>query len=297
MTISADEHTNVIVKESAGSLGFHAYNYRLDLTNAVSLVTDKQTTFQFGQNYMAPVLDSSGNPVVNADGTISTVGGHTLPDRATRDVRNVTITVSGTWNGGRPVVVFDDYTGVTRPYTQIQTWDAGTKTLTLTLTMNGVCNFNVKVDGPGATFLPTTGWTVKYVDSQETSGENGAATNVLDGDKTTIWHTRYTGAVPVPVPPHEIRIDMGSSKTIAGFAYLPRQDGSINGRVGQYEFYVSSDGTTWGSPVATGTFADDSSRKTVGFPPTATRYIRFRALTAVDGGPYTTCATLSVIGS
>ncbi|MCX4785156.1 MULTISPECIES: DUF6461 domain-containing protein [unclassified Streptomyces] len=109
------------------------------------------------------------------------------------------------------------------------------------------------------------------------------------------WGT--TPDEPVPVPPHEIRIDMGSSKTIAGFAYLPRQDGSINGRVGQYEFYVSSDGTTWGSPVATGTFADDSSRKTVGFPPTATRYIRFRALTAVDGGPYTTCATLSVIGS
>jgi hypothetical protein len=146
VTISSAEHTSVIVQENATSLGFHVYNYRLNLTNALSTVVDKSTTFDFGQNYMAPVLDSAGNPVVNPDGSVPTVGGFTLPDRTFRDVRNVTIAIVGTWNGGQPVVVFDDYVGQTRPYTQTQTWNGSTHTLVLSLTMNGMCNFNIKVN-------------------------------------------------------------------------------------------------------------------------------------------------------
>ncbi|MFI6059718.1 hypothetical protein [Streptomyces sp. NPDC051286] len=40
-------------------------------------------------------------PLVNADSSITTVGGKTLPGRSARDVRNVTLTVVGTWKGGR----------------------------------------------------------------------------------------------------------------------------------------------------------------------------------------------------
>jgi len=41
--------------------------------------------------------------------------------------------------------------------------------------------------------------------------------------------------------------------SISGFRYLPREDGSTNGCIGQYEFYVSLDGVNWGTVVATGT--------------------------------------------
>ncbi|MFE1902289.1 discoidin domain-containing protein [Streptomyces gardneri] len=296
VTISSDEHTNVIVQENPSNLGVHVFNYRLDLTNALSLVTDQASTVAFGQNFMAPRLDSAGDPVVNADGSIPTAGGKTLPDRSSRDVRNVTLTIVGTWKGGRPNVVFDDYQGMTRPYTQSQNWDPATRTLVLSLTMNGTAHFNVQLDGGGPRVLPRTGWTVAYTDSEEVAAENARAANVLDGTMGTFWHTRWSNVSPAPACPHEIQLDMKASHAVSGFSYLPRQDSYTYGTVGRYEFYVSADGATWGSPVATGTFASDKTLKTVNFPVTSGRYVRFRALSEINGNPWTSCAELNVIG-
>ncbi|MGW8359556.1 discoidin domain-containing protein [Streptomyces wedmorensis] len=296
VTISSDEHTSVVIQENPSNLGVHVFNYRLNLTDAMSQVTDQLSTVAFGQNYMAPRLDAAGNPIVNADGSITTVGNRTLPDRTSRDVRDVTLTIVGTWNGGQPRVVFDDYAGMTRPYTKAQTWDAATSTLVLTLTMNGTSHFNVQINGGGPHVLPRAGWTVKHVDSQELSAENDPATHVLDGNMSTFWHTQWTNVSPTSSHPHEIQLDMQSAHTVSGFTYLPRQDGSRNGWVGAYEFYVSADGTNWGSAVATGTFATDATLKTIRFPAVSGRYVRFRALSEVNGNPWTSCADLTVIG-
>ncbi|MFE3450782.1 discoidin domain-containing protein [Nonomuraea sp. NPDC059194] len=296
VTISADEHTSLIIQENPSNLGVHVFNYRLNLTDAISQVTDKATTVAFGQNYMAPKLDSAGNPIVNADGSITTVGNRTLPDRTSRDLRDVTLTIVGTWNGGRPRVVFDDYPGMSRPYTNTQTWDPTTKTLVLTITLNGTSHFNVQINGGGPHVLPRTGWTVKYVSSEELTGENDPGTNVLDGNMSTFWHTRWTGAAPTPTYPHEIQLDMQAARSVSGFTYLPRQDGSTNGWIGGYEFYVSADGMNWGSALATGTFATDATLKTIRFPAVAGRYVRFRALSEVNGNPWASCADLTVIG-
>ncbi len=143
--------------------------------------------------------------------------------------------------------------------------------------------------------LARTGWRVVYVDSQETVGENGAATNTLDGHNDTIWHTQWQSAQP-PCP-HEIQVDLGSSSNVSGFRYLPRQDNSANGRVGNYEFYVSTDGVNWGTPVTTGTFANDATEKQVTFSGKTGRYVRLRALTAANGGAYTSMAELNVLGA
>ena len=89
---------------------------------------------------------------------------------------------------------------------------------------------------------------------------------------------------------------MTASHSVSGFTYLPRQDGGNHGWVGQYEFYVSADGTNWGTAVATGTFANDNTLKTVNFTAATGRYVRFRALTEVNGNPWTSCAELNVIG-
>lgn len=137
-------------------------------------------------------------------------------------------------------------------------------------------------------------WTLHYVDSQETVGENGAAINAFDGNINTFWHSKWYGGSNAQ--PHEIQINLGEPKDIGGFKYLPRQDGGANGRVGLYEFYVSTDGSTWGSPVGTGTFANSASEKTVTFgTQTSKQYVRLKSLTEVNGNPWTSMSEINLI--
>ena len=77
--------------------------------------------------------------------------------------------------------------------------------------------------------IPQVGWTLKSVDSEETSSLDGAATNAFDGDVSTFWHTQLQGSNPRP--PHRIDIDLGAVHDLDGFRYLPRQDGGVDGRV------------------------------------------------------------------
>ena len=83
----------------------------------------------------------------------------------------------------------------------------------------------------------------------------------FDGNSPTIWHTQYCPSV-TPLP-HEMQVDMGSSVPITGFRYLPRQDGCVHGRIGQFEFYATNDLSNWGNPLVTGTFANDVTLKQV----------------------------------
>lgn len=147
----------------------------------------------------------------------------------------------------------------------------------------------------GAGWISKSGWVLKYADSQELVGENGAAQNAFDGNATTFWHTEWWASNPLP--PHEIQINLGQQYLLEAFRYLPRQDGSPNGRIKQYEFYVSTDGVTWGSAVASGTFANDASEKTVTFTPKAGRFVRLRALSEVNNQPWTSMAELSLLGT
>ncbi len=140
--------------------------------------------------------------------------------------------------------------------------------------------------------IPRTMWTVKYVDNQQA----GAAANAFDGNNATMWSQKWTD--PIPPLPHEIQIDLGMLYDVQGFRYLPRQDGIANGRIGQYEFYVSSDGVNWGTPVATGTFADTAAEKEVIFTTKTGRFIRLRALTeAGNRCQQSVVAELNVLGT
>ena len=136
--------------------------------------------------------------------------------------------------------------------------------------------------------LSRVGWTVA-VDGQELVGENGAAANVIDDDPTTYWHSRWTSTV-APMP-HWLTIDMKTPSLVGGLIYQPRPAPDRNGNIGRYEVHVSANGTSWGSPVATGTFADDSLRKSVAFVPVTTRFVRLTALTeAGERGQFTSAA-------
>jgi YVTN family beta-propeller protein len=97
------------------------------------------------------------------------------------------------------------------------------------------------------------GWRVS-TDSEELSGENGAAANAVDGNPATIWHTRWQGASPAH--PHWLVVDLGAPSEVSGLRYLPRQDASANGTIDAYRVFLSADGVNWGVPVAQGNFAE-----------------------------------------
>src|SRR5215471_884555 len=122
---------------------------------------------------------------------------------------------------------------------------------------------------------------VVSVDSQELIGENGAATNAIDGNPATFWHTEwFQQTAPLP---HTLVLDLGSQYQIDGFRYLPRQDGIDNGTIASYQFYVSPDGVIWGNAVTAGILAADTTEKTVRFPATLKRYVRLVALSEING--------------
>ena len=144
------------------------------------------------------------------------------------------------------------------------------------------------------TVIPQTNWTVVFADSQDVV-TGGAAEGSFDGNTGTMWHTQWFNVTPNPPPPHEIQINLGAIYEVSGFRYLPRQDGSQNGWIGQFEFYVSLDGVEWGTPLATGTFAADELEKEVLFTNKTGRYVRLVALSEVNGNPWTSMAELNVL--
>lgn len=146
---------------------------------------------------------------------------------------------------------------------------------------------------PEYTFISQSGMTIKYCDSEETVGEDGAVANAIDGDPTTIWHTEWSSSTPSL--PHELQIDLNDKYLVGQVQYLPRQDGGVNGRIADYEVYVSLDGDNWGESVATGTFENSSSEQSVIFPEKEGRYVRLVALSEVNGKDYTSIAELNIL--
>jgi alpha-L-fucosidase len=143
--------------------------------------------------------------------------------------------------------------------------------------------------------LPPTGWKVVAVDSEETAGADNSAARAIDGNSSTFWHTRWNDDLMLP---HSVTVDMGASHRIAGFTYLPRQDGNPNGTVENYRFETSADGTRWTTNIVAGTFANirnNPSLQQVAFAPVNARFFRFTALREVNGNGWTSAAEISVL--
>jgi len=143
--------------------------------------------------------------------------------------------------------------------------------------------------------LMPIGWKVVSVDSQETAGADNSAARAIDGDSSTIWHTRWNADQHQP---HTITVNMGTTHRIAGFTYLPRQDGLLNGVVEKYRFETSVDGVTWTTNIADGSFANiqnNPSLQEVSFAPGNARYFRFTSLQAIWNSGWTSAAEISVL--
>jgi hypothetical protein len=131
---------------------------------------------------------------------------------------------------------------------------------------------------------------VRSVSATATS-ENGGygASNAIDGDISTMWHTRFD---PTPdALPQSITIDLGSVKKVDTLCYLPRTDGNPNGIITGYDIQVSADGINY-SETASGEWSDDNTKKLAHFTIVAAKYVR---LTAKQGhGGFASAAEIYV---
>ena len=76
--------------------------------------------------------------------------------------------------------------------------------------------------------ISQAGWTVTVDSAQDGS----PGTNAVDGNTNTFWHTEYSPTVAAL--PHTITVDTQTTNLIGSITYLPRQDGSLNGNIGQH---------------------------------------------------------------
>ena len=59
------------------------------------------------------------------------------------------------------------------------------------------------------------------------------ATNLIDADPDSIWHSKFRdGVAPLP---HQVTVVFPRDADVSGLTYLPRQDGTGNGRIGDFE--------------------------------------------------------------
>lgn len=150
---------------------------------------------------------------------------------------------------------------------------------------------------PWPTTFPPQPYTVVSVDGKAEDGTQKSYLN--DGDWRTFWasHPSVSG-------PHNVVIDLGCDTDIQGFMYIPPPYRS-EGRVANYNFYVSNDTRHWGEPVARGAFRRYVSTfwpdvkeqfETVVLPQnTHGRFIRFQGLGDISGRSQTAISELIVI--
>src|SRR6056297_2299134 len=141
--------------------------------------------------------------------------------------------------------------------------------------------------------IPQSAMEIIYVDSEETIGEDGAAANVLDGDKDTYWHTGWSGDV-TPGYPHEIVIMLDKAYTIENFAYWPRQSSS-NGRIKDFKIFVSNDTSDWGEAVVAGTWEDENNKQVEEFStPITAQYVKLLAISEVNDNLWASAAEIGL---
>jgi hypothetical protein len=135
------------------------------------------------------------------------------------------------------------------------------------------------------TEISKSGWSVVSFSSAGDGGAAvGPATNLIDGIRSTYWHSGW--APSSPVFPHQFVIDMGGSKTASGLSIT--QNSFLWSAVKEAELYTSSDGTSF-TLAGSYTFANDLALGNNGvqyFDFTAAktfRYFKIVAKSAWDG--------------
>ncbi len=107
--------------------------------------------------------------------------------------------------------------------------------------------------------------------SQETESEDGKASNMIDGNNGSIWHSKYTNGIDSV--PFTITLDLGKIVALDRIDFLPRQAGN-NGIITKYDLKIAETENNYRSYKADGVWAEDSTVKTVDFNGEKVRYIQ-----------------------
>ena len=136
--------------------------------------------------------------------------------------------------------------------------------------------------------LDRTSWSVSGFCCQEATTGKFYASNLLDGELSTLWQTRENHS------PHFVTFDMGSAMDVGGF-YIVNGSSVFRPRVSKV--YVSWDNTNW-TTAYSGTIADATGNVqrslnfTGGLRYVGVRYIRFEVTNS-----YPTTNTVTTISS
>lgn len=168
----------------------------------------------------------------------------------------------------------------------------GSESLTLTVKTKDVA---IVEEIPIADMKATAG-------SEENSDQGkDLATNVLDGNLGTIWHSNWDGDTRDKL---YLTIELKNDYKVSGYVYTPRQDGTgdgaSNGTITKYEIHTSTDGTNW-TKAASGDWALDKKVKTATFKePIQAKYIKLIAVeshSAVAGKNFSSAAEVRLTGT
>ncbi len=145
---------------------------------------------------------------------------------------------------------------------------------------------------PNFLYIPQKRFTSATTNTEQTTATGAGA---IDGDRSTMWHSRWsTGRDPFP---HDIKVELDSSFSVSGLEYLPRQDGSSNGRIGNYEIYISSNPSELGTLVTSGVWTNNSTVKRVFWDKSLGSVVTLRSLTAANGDNNTCVSELNLFAS
>lgn len=140
-----------------------------------------------------------------------------------------------------------------------------------------IASLNVSVIENPYTLLPQSSMTATTTSAYNGSSE-GPASNVLDGNLNTIWHTNYN---PKDELPQSLTVTFDQPRTVGKYAYMPRQVGT-NGMVTEYELYaVLADGTK--IQVAAGNWDVNSNEKFAVFNPVEATALELKVLAGAGG--------------
>lgn len=184
---------------------------------------------------------------------------------------------------------------------------AGSYSVTLTVRVNGLshsktmerfvtakaCPSYKDCNNPGP--IPRTAWKAT-ADSEELEGEgavNGRASAAIDGNEDTYWHTQWHSQEP-PYP-HHLKIDLGEKYQLSNAYFYPRA-ASDNGRIKDYELYLSENSSEDGSLVAKGSFDQSNSKKSVAIDKASGRYLTFKALSSHKEESLAALAEIEIVG-
>lgn len=123
-------------------------------------------------------------------------------------------------------------------------------------------------------------------------GTNGFATNMIDGNSSTFWHSQWSGdAASLGVMPYTIVYDLGEPVPAKGIYFIPRNNGSQ--RPKDIDVFTSTDNVNWtlvGSTVIANAFA----RYDYNFP--AARTARYYKVVIKNNHSGTSFAALAELG-